>query len=562
MSIAEDLPLIRKVRKIFEKSKFDFVTDRVHFWIDGEDEELTEVDVCAIHGTDLFLMECKNGKLKNKNTELRRKKDLITAILSKSIQKISGDSNPKLSLSKLDDIESVYLGYCLGDEHVYKNHRSSLESKKILVWNNDAITYFDTVSETLGNPTRNEILFREFKVIDQDTKTQNIPAIKFKQGNLILHLFTLDVSDLLKIAYVSRRGTKRDESYQRIINSDRLESLHRFIIESQNLIMANPIILAFDPEIFGRVKYVKDGIMEFTNVACSAWIIDGQHRIFAFRDIDLGSRRYKKYNIKIPIVALEKSNPEIQSETFVNINYYQKKIESLLIYDLVAHFKYPRNELVWPSLLTMDLNENGVLQGLIKTKELERKKPNERKKPLQTTNFVRTILDELLGYNPNTDAYDGPLYTLSTFSKNSKISTTKNMTAFKIHSAVLQSYFTAVMSFTQTPTKDWRDIAEARGFLTSSAIKAFLLILATILRTEKKRELDFKEILKPLANIDFTKGTYATYRAGYPAINGYTKDLLNEINSVTGKKYEYLSIGQLRKKFEKDKSEKEKKQEK
>jgi len=550
MSAAEDLPLIRKVRKIYEKSKFRFVTDRVHFWIDGEDEELTEVDVCVIKGNQMFLIECKSGSLKNRNNELRRKKELISAIKSKSVRKIKNDSNPRLTLSRLDDVDHVYLGYYLGDESVYKNHKATLESKKILVWNNDAVTYFDAVSETLGNLTQNEIIYREFKVKDEDIKTQGIPAIKFKQGDLILHLFTLDANTLLKIAYVSRRGTKRDESYQRIINSDRLNSLTRFIIESKHLIMTNPIILAFDPEIYGKVKYIKNGVMEFTNIACSAWIIDGQHRIFAFRDIDLGSRRYKKYNVKIPIVALEKSDPEIQSETFVNINYYQKKIESLLIYDLAAHFKYPRNELVWPSVLTMELNKNGILKGLIKTKELERKKPNERKKPLQTTNFVRTILDELLGYNSNTDEYDGPLCTLCKFSKNTKVSTPQNEKAFKIHSAILQSYFDAVMSFTKKPKKDWRDVAEARGFLTSSAIKAFLLVFATILRTKRKKKINFKKILKPLAKTNFTTGKYATYRAGYPAINGYTKDLLKAISSHAGKKYEYIPIGQLRKQLD------------
>lgn len=312
--------------------------------------------------------------------------------------------------------------------------------------------------------------------------------------------------------------------------------------------MTNPIILAFDPDIYGKVKYNKPGEMNFSNTACSAWIIDGQHRIFAFKDIDLGSQRYKKYNIKIPVVALEKSNPEIQSETFVNINYYQKKIESLLIYDLAAHFKYPRNELVWPSLLTMALNENGVLKGLIKTKELEKKKREERKKPLQSTNFVRTILDELLGYNSNTDEYDGPLYLLCKFSKNSKVSTKHNKKALEVHTSMLQSYFDAVMSFTNKPKKDWRDVAEERGFLTSSAIKAFLLVFATILRTENKRKINFKEILKPIEKTNFTVGKYAEYRAGYPAINGYTKDLLKKINSQSRKDYEYIPIGQRRKK--------------
>ena len=436
----------------------------------------------------------------------------------------------------------IYLGYYLGDDTIYKNNRSSLESKNILVWNNNAVKYFEKVSETLGNLTRNEIMYREFSIKDDDRTSKPIPAIKFKQGSLLLHLFTLSASELLKIAYVSRRGSSRDESYQRIINPNRLKSLTNFIKDSKNLLIVNPIIIAFDPEIYGRVTYNDEKKLNFKNTACSAWIIDGQHRIFAFKDIDLNSNKCKKLNIDIPVVALEESSKSLQSETFLNINYYQKKIDSLLIYDLAASFKYPKNRLVWPSILTLDLNENSVLKGLIKIKEFG------QGEPLRSTNFVRTILEELLGYNPATDDYDGPLYNLANFNKNTTITSKKNDSALSFHSDILKAYFFEVMSLTKKPNKNWEDEARKRGFLTSSSIQAFMLILATILRSENKKKIDFKPILHPLRNVDFTSKKYAQYRAGYPAIQGYTKNLIKIINTHTGKNYKYVPINQIRKK--------------
>ncbi|WP_428323751.1 DGQHR domain-containing protein [Nitrosopumilus sp.] len=388
------------------------------------------------------------------------------------------------------------------------------------------------------------MLFREFLVFDDDAGTKPVSAIPFKQNSVRLHLFTLPASQLLKIAYVSRRGTSRDESYQRIINPNRLKSLTNFILDSKNLLMANPIIIAFDPETYGSVTYNEEKKLNFKNIACSAWVIDGQHRIFAFKDIDLPSKKFKKYDIQIPIVALEKTNTLLQSETFLNINYYQKKIDSLLIYDLAASFQYPRNALVWPSLLTLKLNESGILQGLIKVKELD------EKKSLQTTNFVRTILEELLGYNSAIDDYDGPLYTLAKFNKNTRIDTPKNESAFKSHLDILQKYFVEVMALTKKQGTNWKDNATARGFLSSSAIQAFMLVLSAILRVEKKKNIDFKSILKPLENVDFTAGTYAEYRAGYPSIQGYTKDLLQTISDQIGKDYRYTPISQIRKKIE------------
>lgn len=548
MKSKDDLKLIKKVRKIFERSEFPFVSERIHFWVDDEDEQLTEIDVCAILGNKMFIVECKSGGLNNKNSELLRKKELIKAIKSKSVIKIKNDTKTKLTLDHLEDVDEVYLGYYLGDNTVYKNNIASLKSKEILVWDNNAVKYFEKVSETLGNLTQNEILFREFLVKDDDAGTKPIPSIKFKQGSTSLHLFTLSASQLLKISYVSRRGTSRDESYQRIINPNRLKSLNNFIIDSKNLIMANPIIIAFDQKIYGHVTYT-DGKLNFKNIACSAWVIDGQHRIFAFKGIDLGSVKEKKYDIQIPIVALEKTDALLQSETFLNINYYQKKIDSLLIYDLAAHFKYPRNVLVWPSLLTLKLNESGVLKGLIKVKELE------EKKPLQTTNFVRTLLEDLLGYNSTTDDYDGSLYNLSNFNKNTKIDSPKNQLAFKNHLDILQKYFVEVMNLTKKPGKNWKKEALARGFLTSSSIQAFMFVLSTILRSENKKNIDFKPLLKSLTNLNFTTGKYAEYRAGYPAIQGYTRDLLKTINADTGKNYQYIPISQIRKKLEKEKNE-------
>ena len=545
----DDLKLIKKIRKIFEKCDFPFVSERIHFWTE-EDEELTEIDTCAILENKMFIIECKSGKLSNKNAELIRKNELIRAIKSKSIKKIKNNSKEKLTLEHLDDIDEIHLGYYLGDDSVYKSNVAAFKKRKILVWDNSAVKYFEKVSETLGNLTQNEILYREFLIKDEDSDSKPIPAIKFKQGTVTLHLFTLPASKLLKIAYVSRRGSSRDESYQRIINPNRLKALTNFITDSQNLLITNPIIIAFDQKIYGNVTYDDEKKMIFKNIACSAWVIDGQHRIFAFKDIDLNSKKHKKFNIEIPVVALEKTDALLQSETFLNINYYQKKIDSLLIYDLAANFKYPRNALVWPSLLTIKLNESGILKGLIKVKELE------GKKSLQTTNFVRTILEELLGYNSNTDNYDGPLYNLVNFNKNTKIDSAKNQSSFNTHLDILQKYFSEVMSLTKKPGKNWKDEANARGFLTSSSIQAFMLVLSTILRVENKKNIDFETILKPLKKIDFTSGTFAEYRAGYPAIQGYTRDLLKKINSETGKNYHYISINQIRKKIEKEKKDK------
>jgi len=537
--VEHDAALIQRVCKVFKNSKFDFVTHNVTFRFSEDEEDDFEMDVIAIHENIMIMMDCKSGNLNGTRTRFNSIKSAISNIKNNQVHTIRTRGTPALSRTKLAEVDEIYFGFVAGNDDVYKNQKENFKRNKIQLWNDAALKYFEKVSEVLGNLTINELFYKEFFIEENDAGEDPVDAVQFKQGKNKIYLFSLEPERLLKIGYVSRRGTMRNEGYQRIVNTNRLFSLSKFINKTTNLLMANPVILVFDPGV--RIAY-QSGKLRIPDKHCSAWIIDGQHRILAFKDVNLKQKKFRSTKFKIPVVAFDKLSSADQSETFVNINYYQKKIDSLLIYDLAASFKYPKNELVWPSMLAVKLNQVGSLKGLLKISEFD------KDKPLKITTFVHPILYELLGFNENTDNFDGPLYQIKKFDHYGKTNNAKNLEAFKIHSDILIKYFQAIVKKLEESGTDWKIKAKDRGFFTASTVNALLLVLASILWKEMKKNIDFENLLEPLSRINFTTGKYGELSRGYGAVNGITKLLLAEINSRADTNYEYIQMSKRRKK--------------
>lgn len=59
-----------------------------------------------------------------------------------------------------------------------------------------------------------------------------------------------------------------------------------------------------------------------------AWVIDGQHRLYSFADLE------KKYKETVPVVAFVREDTSVEAKMFVDINKNQKSIEASLLWDL------------------------------------------------------------------------------------------------------------------------------------------------------------------------------------------------------------------------------------
>lgn len=529
-----DLALKNRVKKIFENTKFDLVKTSVKFYIsEDKNNEDFEIDICAFFEDKLFCVECKSETLNHTKNLFKQIEHNLRQIKEKNIEKAISQ-NKQIPKKFLDNVDEIYYGFALGNQATYNAQKNNIATNSMMVWDDQAVRYFERTSKTLKDLTKFE-LFREFNVKNQSKSTIQEPALKFRQGKTQMFVLSMNPKDLLNIAYVSRRGTGRDESYQRIINQNRLELLTNFIGKSSNLLMPNPIIIAFDKNEEKKIKFEpEDGVnqLKIPNKYCIAWIIDGQHRVYSFKDVDFENKKYKEDNFRIPVVAFKNLDVIDQSEAFLNINYYQKKVDSLLIYNLAASFKYPKNELVWASLLTTKLNDAGPLKGLIQVSEIE------DKKPLSIVTFVNAIQTELLGYEHSTDEFDGVLYQIAKFNKNKKVDTGTNKIAFTQHLKILQNFFAAIRKILEDVHKDkWIESAKERGFFTSSTVNALFYVLEAILR--KDRNPKFGNLLKPLQKINFVKDKeFEEYTRGYSAYLGIAKEIIKQINKHSTTKFE------------------------
>lgn len=535
--------LKNNIRLIFENCKFKHIDTELQLSFSEDNKPDFKIDVLAIEGDSMFAIECKTGKFDNSRKEIKSIKDWIELIEKDKVVKILSSDRKIITKDILSGVKNVYYGYAFSQKSVFESQKENVNSNNMLAWDNEAVRYFTVVSKTLGNITKYE-LYREFNFnADPDLKIDE-HAVILRQGSNEFYLFSLEPSKLLKIGYVSRRGTRRDESYQRIINEDRLNNIANFIEKSENILMPNPVILAFDKESGEKLEYIKDDHKLFFNPEkyCCAWIVDGQHRIFAFKNINLDDEKWSNPKFKIPVIAFKKLPLSEQSETFVNINYYQKRIENLLIYDLASTFRSLKNELVWPSKLAVNLNEaNGPFENLIKISELD------TNKPLQITNFVRIILEELLGFNKKTGEYEGPLVQIFSVNRNENFNHKENSDAFYFHSKILRNFFDSVKRNCKLTDEKWYKRTKKNGLLKASTIGGLLFVLSAILWKERNKDIDFSEYLKPLGKINFNSKYFKSLPRGYGAIRGTADYVIKKINKYTGKDFEIKSMSERRK---------------
>ncbi len=179
---------------------------------------------------------------------------------------------------------------------------------------------------------------REFMsaVIQLQNQTLTIPALKCHQQEFEFFAFVLTAEQLTKISFVSHREGK--DGYQRLLNRKRAEAIKRYIEFGGTL--PNNLVLNFNDS--KEVVYdEKTRMLTIPFVTRSAWIIDGQHRLFGaalLSQLLLDTNHLAKtYEFLVSaFVGLELVQ---QAKIFVDINSYQEGVSKSLLYDLMNLFE-------------------------------------------------------------------------------------------------------------------------------------------------------------------------------------------------------------------------------
>ena len=305
------------------------------------DPKLTkQIDVIAIDDETCLFIECKEtARMNNSKSWLMEIAEM--------------DSKYK---GCIDEISSKYPGlkfkqifatknYILGDQDLAR-----LKDAKITHFSNEMVDYYEALVEHLGPAAKYQLLGSLFAGQEIKGLEERIPAIEGKMGNLTYYSFSIEPERLLKISYVLHRNhANRDmmPTYQRLIKKNRLTQIRDFV--NNGGYFPNSLIISIDdpkqrirfepaPQVI-KNSVSKIGTLYLPKQYQSAYIIDGQHRLYGYSE-----SRFAKTN-SVPVVAFVNMSQERQVEIFMEINENQKAVSKSLRNTLIINMDFCSNNL-------------------------------------------------------------------------------------------------------------------------------------------------------------------------------------------------------------------------
>lgn len=285
-----------------------------------------QIDVFARDGNLVFVVECKASTAG-------------AAISAKEIREFSdlrGDifDSVKNRYKEIDNITVSFVMVTRGIRWSEANEALAT-GKKICIWKEAEVEYYGSLVKHLGSAAR----FQIYSILFPGAKMPvpiEVPAIHGGKGGAKYYCFVIQPEKLLQVAYVHHRRSTLAEihgAYQRMLSKSRLNRIDKFI--TRGGYFANSIIINFTEKPtfrrFEKEKQVGDivfGMLEFPRRYASAWIIDGQHRLYGYAD------NPKRSEATVPVLAFDGLSVKKQAELFVEINKEQKPVPANLLWDL------------------------------------------------------------------------------------------------------------------------------------------------------------------------------------------------------------------------------------
>lgn len=312
----------------FYRMGFDYMnsTNKFELSYSSSNPALTkQIDVIAMDDETCLFVECKEtdklDRTKQWKTDLEAMyghyKGICDEITSKFGRKkfkyIFATRNYVIGQTDLDRIRDFNFAY----------------------FDEDSVKYYDGLATHLGTAAKYQLLGSLFAGKEIKGLDMNVPAIEGKMGGLTYYSFSIEPSKLLKVAYVLHRNNANHDlmpTYQRLIQKPRLKAIQEFV--NQGGYFPNSLIISIDSgghqlqfdkantQVEDSVSRV--GVLHLPRRYQSAYIIDGQHRLYGY-----SGSRFESTNC-IPVVAFVDLNKEAQLKLFMDINENQKAVPKSL----------------------------------------------------------------------------------------------------------------------------------------------------------------------------------------------------------------------------------------
>ncbi|WP_167613471.1 DGQHR domain-containing protein [Maribellus sediminis] len=334
-----------KVWAVFAKAGFTWLNSDRNFKITHSKSSLVppkQIDVIAIDEDTAVIIECKSAQSR-KSKSFQKDIAEIGQMMS-GIQKTLNESLEK-------QIRIAWI-FATNNYVVSDNDKARMQDIGIFHMNQDEIDYWWEIAKNLDHATKYQMfgkLYEQEKIPGDPT---NIPAIKGTMGGHTYYSFSVKPETLLNIGFVLHRtdtSAEAFESYQRMIKGSRVRDISKYVSEKQGFFPNSVIInfktldnngnskgLNFSPlsSSMEHDGYTELGILTLPNYYRSAFIVDGQHRIFGYGGIK------NRYTDELPVVAFEDLPAEDQTKIFIDINNTQKSVPRNLLRTMMSEFNW------------------------------------------------------------------------------------------------------------------------------------------------------------------------------------------------------------------------------
>jgi DNA sulfur modification protein DndB len=218
------------------------------------------------------------------------------------------------------------------------------EQANLRIITENELQYFEAFVSHIGTAGRYQFL-AEFLEGQEIPHLENvrIPAVRGRFGAHTYYTFVISARHLLKIAFVNHQALNHPDgrpAYQRMINKKRISDIGAFI-QRGGYFPTNILVNFTDSCRFDLLSNkdnadpnIKFGLLYLPSKFKSAWVIDGQHRLYGFSNIP-----DRFLDTSLFVLAFEKMETKAEADLFITINHEQRSVPKGLLVTLQADLK-------------------------------------------------------------------------------------------------------------------------------------------------------------------------------------------------------------------------------
>ena len=375
-----------RVWALFAKMGFDFINSDSNYKLEYKPNLTKQIDVLAASPEAIIFVECKSSQTRKRVSYQKDINELIG--IKEDLRKAA---------NKLFSWKSkIAFIFATNNSIVTIPDKQRLDDGSIFHFNQDDIEYFEQLIDHLGRAAKFQMFGKLFESQKIPELKNRVPAIKGKNSaGHTFYSFSIEPEYLLKIGFILHRTQTNPEvssAYQRLVKKPRLNKIGKFIDDGGYF--PNSIIInihtkrqkALKFEVAAQIEHDSNthmGVLHLPQTYRSAFIIDGQHRLYGY------SVTKSESHHTIPVVAFHNLPSEEQQQIFIDINHTQKTVPANLLHSIMAdfHWNSSNDRLALSALksrLFMEMNTDDSSPFYKRVIISEEKKTPERCLTLQT----------------------------------------------------------------------------------------------------------------------------------------------------------------------------------